>query len=217
MRLTLIRNVSGSKPGQGSMLVVVPPDELEPRPLWLLACLFCRSCYLYRSWNSDLFCSPPITQFYFFRWRYSPLWALACRTIPLHFSLSITSSLHLLTPSTWRSLSTSFLHPFLIFLFVSSLPVLEWRSFWASYPPPFSPGDPAHFSFAPLSILLYFLLYSTLLILDSSYFPFPHKSVTIPLYPPEILQGLACGGTRACVMQFRKQTVLAVAHSPRRL
>ena len=50
---------------------------------------------------------------YFFRWHYSPLWALACRTIPLHFSLSITNSLHLLTPSTWRSLSTSSLHPFL--------------------------------------------------------------------------------------------------------
>ena len=48
--------------------------------------------------------------FFFFRWRYSPLWALACRTIPLHFSLSITNSLHLLTASTWRSLS---LHPFL--------------------------------------------------------------------------------------------------------
>ena len=38
--------------------------------------------------------------FFFFRWRYSPLWALACRTIPLHFSLSITNSLHLLTPNT---------------------------------------------------------------------------------------------------------------------
>jgi len=35
--------------------------------------------------------------FFFFRWHYSPLWALACRTIPLHFSLSITNSLHLLT------------------------------------------------------------------------------------------------------------------------
>jgi len=44
--------------------------------------------------------------FFFFLWRYSPLWALACRTIPLRFSLSITNSLHLLTPSTWRSLST---------------------------------------------------------------------------------------------------------------
>ena len=36
----------------------------------------------------------------FFRWRYSPLWALACRTTPLHFSLSVTNYLHLLTPST---------------------------------------------------------------------------------------------------------------------
>jgi len=45
--------------------------------------------------------------FFFFNWRYSPLWALACRTIPLHFSLSITNSLHLLTPSTWRSFSIS--------------------------------------------------------------------------------------------------------------
>jgi hypothetical protein len=35
---------------------------------------------------------------FFFRWRYRPLWALACRTIPLHLSLSITNSLHLLTP-----------------------------------------------------------------------------------------------------------------------
>jgi len=51
--------------------------------------------------------------FFFFRWRYSPLWALACRTIPLHLFLSITNSLHLLTPNTWRSLSTSSLHPFL--------------------------------------------------------------------------------------------------------
>ena len=47
-----------------------------------------------------------------------------------------------------------------VFLFILSLPVLEWRSFWASYPSPFSPGDPANLSFAPLSILLYFLLYS---------------------------------------------------------
>jgi hypothetical protein len=33
-------------------------------------------------------------------WHYSPLWALACRTISLHFFLSVTNSLHLLTPST---------------------------------------------------------------------------------------------------------------------
>jgi hypothetical protein len=31
-----------------------------------------------------------------------------------------------------------------------------------------SPGDPANLSFAPLFILLYFYIYSTLLVLDSS-------------------------------------------------
>ena len=40
----------------------------------------------------------------FFHWHYSPLWALACRTMSFHFFLSATNSLHLLTPSTWRSL-----------------------------------------------------------------------------------------------------------------
>jgi len=38
--------------------------------------------------------------FFFFHWHYSPLWPLACQTIPFHFSLSITNSLHLLTPNT---------------------------------------------------------------------------------------------------------------------
>ena len=64
-----------------------------------------------------------------------------------------------------------------IFLFISSLPVLQWRSFWASCPPPFSPGGPTNLSFAPLSILLYFLPYSTLLVLDSSYFSIPHLHI----------------------------------------
>ena len=51
--------------------------------------------------------------FFFFHWHYSPLWALACRTMSFHFFLSATDSLHFLTPSTWRSLSTSSFHPFL--------------------------------------------------------------------------------------------------------
>ena len=55
-----------------------------------------------------------------------------------------------------------------VFPFFSSLPVLERRSFWASYPPPFSLGDLTSLSFALLSILLYFLLCSSLLVLDSS-------------------------------------------------
>jgi len=47
-----------------------------------------------------------VSFFFFFRWRYSTLWALACRTIPLHLFLSITNCLRLLTPNTWRSVST---------------------------------------------------------------------------------------------------------------
>ena len=55
-----------------------------------------------------------------------------------------------------------------VFPFFSSLPFLEWRSFWASYPHPLSLGDLTSLSFALLSILLYFLLCSSLLVLDSS-------------------------------------------------
>jgi len=66
-----------------------------------------------------LFCSEDDTFrnitpfFFFFHWHYSPLWALACRTMSFHFFLSATNSLHLLTHSTWRSLSTSSFHLFL--------------------------------------------------------------------------------------------------------
>ena len=58
-----------------------------------------------------------------------------------HFCLSATNSLHLLTPSTWKSLSTSSFIFSWVFPSFSSLPVLKWRTFWASYPPPFSLGD----------------------------------------------------------------------------
>ena len=111
---------------------------------------------------------------FFFRWRYSPLWALGCRTMSLHFVLSVTNSLHLLTPSTWKSLSTSSLRLFLG-LPLRLVPSSSWvKIIWASYPPPFSSGGPTNLSFALLSILLYFLFYSTLLVLDSSYFSIPH-------------------------------------------
>ena len=51
--------------------------------------------------------------FFVFHWNYSPLWALACRKFSCHFFLFATNSLHLLTPSTWRPLSTSSFHLFL--------------------------------------------------------------------------------------------------------
>ena len=88
--------------------------------------------------------------FFFFHWHYSPLLALACRTMSSHFFLSATNSLHLLTPSTGRYPSTSSFHLLL------DLP----------YPPPFSLSDLTSLSFALLSILLYFLLCLSLVVWD---------------------------------------------------
>jgi len=130
--------------------------------------------------------------FFFFRWRCSPLWALACRTIPLHFSLSITNYLHLLTPSTWRSVSTSSLHYFLglpfrlfpssswvkIFLGILSSSILSrWPSqlilcpfihFIIFSPLLTSSSSPIHPTF-PFSIFIFRTIYS------SKYFPFKNK------------------------------------------
>ena len=96
---------------------------------------------------------------------------------------------HQLSPSSHsQHLKISFyiLFPFFswVFTFFSSLPVLECRSFCASYPPPFSPGDLTGLSFALLSILLYFLLCSYLLVLDSSDFSIPRLELcTHGCYP----------------------------------
>ena len=82
------------------------------------------------------------TKYFFFHRHYSPLWALACRTMSFHFFLSATNSLSIFSLPALEDL---FLLPLSIFSwvfpFISSLRVLEWRSFWASYPPPFSLGD----------------------------------------------------------------------------
>ena len=61
---------------------------------------------------------------FFFNWHYSLLWALVFRTMSFHFFLPATNSLHFLTPSTWRSLSTSSFHRFL------GLPPLAPSSSW---------------------------------------------------------------------------------------
>ena len=74
------------------------------------------------------------------------------------------------------ALEDLFLLPLSVFSWVfpfSSLPVLAWRSFWAYYPPPFSLHGLTSLSFALLSILLYFLFCSSLLVLDSSNFSIP--------------------------------------------
>ena len=77
-------------------------------------------------------------QFFFFHCQYSPLWVLACRTMYFHFFLSATNSLHLLTPSTWGSLSTSSFHLFLrlpLLLFPSSswVKIVLLDNYWINF------------------------------------------------------------------------------------
>ena len=111
---------------------------------------------------------------FFFHWHYSQLWALACRTMSFHFFSYLPPTLSIFSLPALEDLFLLHLSIFSWnFPFFSSLPVLEWRSFWASYPPPFSPGHLTSLSFALLSILLYFLLCSSLIVLDSSDFSIP--------------------------------------------
>ena len=101
--------------------------------------------------------------FFFFHWHYSPLWALACRTVSFHFSPSLSIF-------SLPALEDLFLLPLSIFSWVSlfsSLPVLEWRSFWASYPSPFCLGD---LTSLPFALLSFFTIFSPLLISSSSRF-----------------------------------------------
>jgi hypothetical protein len=115
----------------------------------------------------------------FFRWRYSPLWALACRAIrvPLHLSLAITNSLHLLTSSTWRSLSTSSLHHFLG-LPLLLVPSSSWvKIFSGILSPAILSRWPSQLIFCPFIHFTIFSPLLTLLILDSSYFSIPHLHI----------------------------------------
>ena len=74
-----------------------------------------RTSFLVSPSNPEIFFFFFLFFFFVFHWQYSPLWALSCRTMSFHFFLSATNTLHLLTPSTWRSLSTSSFHLFLGF------------------------------------------------------------------------------------------------------
>jgi len=90
----------------GTETVFFPRTSLSLCQLWFHRCsilLHLRSA----GWTRC-----PLQNF-FFHWHYSPLWASACRTMSFHFFLSATNSLHLLTTSTWKSLSTSSFHLFL--------------------------------------------------------------------------------------------------------
>jgi len=79
--------------------------------------------------------------FFFFHWHYSPLWTLACRTMSFHFSLTTTTLFIFSLPALEDLFLLSLSIFSRVFPFFSSLPVLEWRSFWATYTSPFSLDD----------------------------------------------------------------------------
>ena len=114
----------------------------------------------------------------FFHWHYSPLWALACRTVSFHFFLFATNSLHLLTPSTFK-ISFYFLFPSFPVSSPSSRPFqfLSEDLLGILSSSILSLGDLTSLSFALLSILLYFLLRPFLLVLDSSDFSIPRLHI----------------------------------------
>ena len=121
---------------------------------------------------------------FFFHWHYSPLWALACRTLSFHFFPSATNSLHLLIPSTRRSLSTS---SFRIFL---GLPLLlvpsgSWvKVFLGILSSSILTSWPNQLILCPF---IHFTIFSPLLISSSSRFvplfhsPFPYLAPYILL------------------------------------
>ena len=121
------------------------------------------------SWDSRRECIliVCIPFFFFFHWHYSPLWTLAYRTMFFHFFLSATNSLHLLIPSTWRSLSTSSFYPFLglpLFLAPSSSCVKVFLGILFSSIPSRWPNQLILYPF------IHFTIFSPLLIQSSSRF-----------------------------------------------
>ena len=109
----------------------------------------------------------PLGISFFVHWHYSPLWTLACRKMSFHFFLSITNSLHLLTPSTWRSLSTSSFHLFLG-LPILFVPSSSWvKIFLGILSPSIHSRWPNQLILCPF---IHFTIFSPLLISSSSRF-----------------------------------------------
>ena len=126
---------------------------------------------------------------FFFHWHYNPLWALACPTISFHFFPSATNSRLLLTPSAWRSLSTSSFHSFLG-LPLLLVPSSSWVKIFLGILPSSIPSRwPNQLILCPF---IHFTIFSLLLISSSSRFarifhsPFsylgPYILLNLPLF-----------------------------------
>jgi len=122
-----------------------------------------------------------------------------CRIISFHFFLSATNCLHLLTTSTWRSLSTSSFHPFLG-LPLLLVPSSSWaKIFLGILLPSILSRWPNQLILCPF---IHFTIFSPLLISSSSRFvllfhsPFPYLGpyILLNIFPSKI--------SRACSSFF---------------
>ena len=135
----------------------------------------------------------------FFHWHYRPLWASACRKWSFHFFLSLTNFLHLLTPITWRSLSTSSFHLLLgrPLLLVSSSPWV--KIFWGIV-------SSSILSRWPIRLILWqfthFTIFSPLLISSSSRFVRLYHSPFSYLGPYILLNIFLSNISKACSSVF---------------
>ena len=132
---------------------------------------------------------------FFFHWHYSLPWALACHTISFHFFPSVTNSLHLLTPTTWRSLSTSSFHP-LLGLPLHLVPSSSWMKIILGI------LSSSILSRWPNQLMLcsfiHFTMFSPLLISSSSRFVLPFCFPFSYLGPYILLNILLSKISRAC-------------------
>jgi hypothetical protein len=75
----------------------------------------CYQFWLQTVWQTFTKLCPPVLRlsFFFFHWRYNPLWVLAFSVIFFHSVLSLLNFLHSLTPIAWISSSASSIRLFL--------------------------------------------------------------------------------------------------------
>ena len=139
---------------------------------------FCKNYIISSKFSISLHLFVHYFYYFFVHWHYSPLWALACRTMSFHFF----PICHQLSPSSHSQhlkIPFYFLFPSFPGSSPSSRPFQFLSEDLFGHPIllPFSLGDLTSSSFALLSIVLYFLLCSSLLVLDSSDFSIPRFQI----------------------------------------
>ena len=137
--------------------------------------------------------------FFFLHWHYSPLWALACRTMSFHF-FPICHQLSIFWLQALEDLILLPLSMFSwVFPFFSSLPVLGWRFFSGILSSSILSRWPNHLILCPF---IHFTIFYPLLISSSSRFVRLFRSPFSYLGPYILLNVFLSKISRACSSFF---------------